>query len=154
MLILVLETFVLTKSQDAGVVDFSFEEGGVIKVSNNLNQVKSMANPAGNSRLAANFKSYTRCVRLGIVDSLGARFDVIIDFVVVGRGEGMEIVQAVHGDRVFGRAVAYSGRPAPDFALGNVICGLRSNEESVASQDSVCGESRPLCVLNVLKSGN
>lgn len=81
---------------------------------------------------------------LGVIDSLGAGLDVTADAVVVGRGEGLEVVETVHGNGVFRGVVPEGGSVAGDVATGNVVRGLGADKETVTTQNGVCGESGAL----------
>lgn len=81
---------------------------------------------------------------LGIVDGLGTSLDVTADAVVVGRGEGLEVVETVEGNGVLRGVVPDGGSVAGDVPTGNVICGLGTDKETVATQNGVCSESGAL----------
>ena len=63
---------------------------------------------------------------------------------VVGRVEGVELVQAVERDGVVGVRVAERGGPLSDRAVRDVVRGLGADEEAVAADDGVSGDGRAL----------
>jgi hypothetical protein len=64
--------------------------------------------------------------------------------VVVGRREGLEVVETVHGNGVLRGIVPDSGSVAGDISTSNVVRGLSADEETVATQNGVCSESGAL----------
>lgn len=121
------ESLSVTQSNDTRVVDLSLDKGSSIKVD-----------------LGADLEANTAVSGLGVIDSLGTRLDVAVDAVVVRGGEGAEVVEAVEGDGVLRRVVAESGGVAGHLALGDVVGGLDTGKETVASQNGVGGEGRAL----------
>ena len=71
--------------------------------------------------LGADLKGNVRSSRLSIIDSLGAGLNVTVDAMVVARGEGGQVTEAVEGDRVLGGGVAEGGGPARDITIGDVV---------------------------------
>lgn len=63
--------------------------------------------------------------------------------VVAGR-EGLEVVESVNSDGVFRGIVANGSRVAGDVAFSDVVRGLSTNQETIASEDSISGESGAL----------
>lgn len=61
--------------------------------------------------------------------------------VVAGR-ESAQVAQSVEGDVVFRRAVSKSSRVTRNFALGDVVRCLTTDEETVASKDRVSSKGR------------
>ena len=82
--------------------------------------------------------------RTGVVDSLRARLDVRGDTVVVARGEGGEVAEAVEGDGVLGGTVAEGSSVTSDLALSNVVRGLGTEEKTVTTENGVSSESGAL----------
>ena len=97
-----------------------------------------------NLRLSTDLKADTLSGGLGVVDGLRAGLDVRGDAVVVRRGEGREVSEAVEGDGVLGRAEADGGGVLGDLALGHVVRGLSTDEEAITADDGVRGEGRAL----------
>lgn len=95
-------------------------------------------------RLGTDFERNTRGCRLGVVNSLGASFDVGADTVVVARGEGVEVIETVKGDGILGSIVTDSSGVAGDLALGDVVSSLGTKKETITTEDGVCGESGTL----------
>lgn len=56
---------------------------------------------------------------------------------VVAGGEGVQVVEAVYGDGVFGCVVADGGCVAGDVALCDVVRGLCADEETVTAEDGI-----------------
>ena len=81
---------------------------------------------------------------LGVVDGLGAGLDVRGDAVVVASGEGGQITETVEGDGVLWGGVADGTGVAGDLALGDVVRGLSTDEETVTAENGVSGESGAL----------
>ena len=94
--------------------------------------------------LGTDFQRDTASGGLGVVDSLGTGLDVLGDLVVVGRGKGGEVAQAVEGDGVLGSREANSTGVAGDGARGDVVGGLGTDKEAVTANDSVGGEGGAL----------
>ena len=63
---------------------------------------------------------------------------------VVARGEGGEVAEAVEGDGVLGGTVAEGSSVTSDLALSNVVRSLGTEEETVTADDSVSGEGGAL----------
>jgi hypothetical protein len=82
--------------------------------------------------------------RLGIVNSLSTSLDVSINAVVVAGGEGVQVVEAVKGDSIFGSIVAEGSSIAGDVAFSDIVGSLGTNEETVATKDGVSSEGRAL----------
>ena len=94
-----------TESKDTRVVDLRLDEGRRVEV-----------------HLRADLKRDVALRRrTGVVDSLGTSLNIARDAVVVARGEGVEVVQTVHGNGVLGSRVANGSGEARDLAIGNVI---------------------------------
>ena len=104
-------------------------------------------------RLRANLERDAALGRLRVVDGLGAGLDVLGDAVVVGRVEGVELVQAVERDGVVGVRVAERGGPLGDRAVRDVVRGLGADEEAVAADDGVSGDGRALRDANARSVG-
>jgi hypothetical protein len=66
--------------------------------------------------------------------------------VVVARGKGREVAQAVQRDGVLGGREADGTGVARDGARGDVVGRLGTDEEAVAADDSVGGEGGALGV--------
>ena len=81
---------------------------------------------------------------LGVVDRLSARLDIGRDAVIVARGERVEVVQALEGDGVLGRAEADGGGVPGDLALSNIVRGLGTDKETIAADNSVSSEGGAL----------
>jgi len=81
---------------------------------------------------------------LGVVDGLCAGLDVATDTVIVRRGEGVEVVETMQGDGVFGGIVPDGGGVAGDVATRDVVGSLGAEKETVAAQNGVCSESGTL----------
>lgn len=99
---------------------------------------------SGHVRLGADLEVDVLGGALGVVGGLGAGLDVGRHAVVVARGEEVEVVQALEGDRVLRRAEADGRRVARHLALGDVVRRLRAEQEAVAADDGVRGEGRAL----------
>ena len=95
-------------------------------------------------RLSTDLEADTLGGGLGVVDGLCARLDVVGDAVVVARGEGAEVAEAVEGHRVLGSAEASGSGVARDLALLNVVRRLSTEEEAIAANDGVSGEGGTL----------
>ena len=95
-------------------------------------------------RLGADLEVHVLGGALGVVGSLGARLDVRGDAVVVRGREEVEVVETLEGDGVLGRAEADGGSVASDLALGDVVGRLRTEQEAVAANHGVRGESGAL----------
>jgi hypothetical protein len=117
----------VTEGNDTRVVDLGLDEGRRVEVC-----------------LGANFQCNTSVGGLGVVYSLGAGLDVATDTVVVRRGEGIEVVETVQGDGVFGGIVPDGGSVAGDVATGDVVRSFGAEKEAVAAQNGVCSESGTL----------
>ena len=94
------------------------------------------------SRLGTNFKSDTRRGGFGVIDSLGTSLDISADAVVVAGMECVQVAKGVESDGVFWGIVANCSGVARDFALCDVISGLSTDEEAIASKDGIgsdCG---------------
>lgn len=98
------------------------------------------------TRLSTDFESNTTVGSLGIVDSLRTSLYVLVDAVVVASGEGLEVVETVSGDSVFSSVVANGSSVARDCAFGDIVGSLSTNEETVATDNSVSGEKGALRV--------
>ena len=113
-----------------------------------LNAATSMRLPyarfSEHVRLSADLKVDALGGSLRVVDGLCTRLDVGGDAVVVARGEGAEVAETMEGDGVLGRAEARSGGVARHLALLDVVRRLRTEEEAIAAEDGVRGESGPL----------
>ena len=121
----------VTKGNDTRVVDLGLDKGRRIEVS-----------------LGTNLQRNTAVGRLGVVDGLGTRLDVTADAVVVGRGEGLEVVETVHGNSILRGIVPDGGSVASDVSTGDVVRGLGANEETIATQNGVRSESGALKTRN------
>ena len=95
-------------------------------------------------RLRANLKRNTILRFRSVVSRTTTSLDVTADAVVVAGGEGLEVVEGMDRDRVFGGTEAGSESVAADAALGDVVCSLGTNEETVASENRVGGEGGAL----------
>lgn len=95
-------------------------------------------------RLGTDFERDTRGCRLGVVNSLGASLDVRTNAVVIARGEGVEVVETVKGDGVFGGIVTDGRGVASNLTLGDVVSSLGTKKETITTKDGVCSESRTL----------
>lgn len=63
---------------------------------------------------------------------------------VVARGEGGHVSETVDGDGILWGGVADSTGVAGHFALGDVVRGLSTDEETVTAEHGVSGESGAL----------
>lgn len=98
----------------------------------------------GYSRLGTNLDGNTTMGRLGVIDGFGTGLDILADTVVVAGREGLEVVQAMQGDGVIRSVKADSGSVLGDVALSNVVGSLTTEEEAVATNDGISGESGAL----------
>jgi len=117
----------VTKGNDARVVDLGLDERRRVKVG-----------------LGTNFKANTAVSGLGVVDGLGAGLNVTADAMVVGRGEGLEVIETMEGNSVL-RGIVSDGRSiAGDVATSNVVRSLGTDKETIATQNGVRSESGAL----------
>ena len=85
---------------------------------------------------------------LVVVGRLRAGLDVRGDAVVVARGDQVEVVQALERNRVLRRAEADRGSVARHLALGDVVRRLSTEQEAVAAENGVRGESGALRLIS------
>ena len=107
-------------------------------------------------RLGTDFECNTASSGLGVVDSLGTSLNVPADFVIVAGGEGLEVVETVKGNSVFGGVVAEGSSVAGDVAFSHIVGSLSTNKEAIATEDGVGGEGGALnttCVSSESQSG-
>jgi len=64
--------------------------------------------------------------------------------VVVGRGEGLEVIETVEGNSVLRGIVSNGGSIAGDVATSNVVRGLGTDKETITTQNGVRSESGAL----------
>ena len=121
------ESLSVAEANDTSVIDLGLDEGSSVKVD-----------------LGADLEGDTAVGGLGVVDGLGTSLDVAVDALVVGGGEGLEVVETVDGNGVLRSVEADGGRVAGDLALGDVVGGLSADEETVTAEDSVGSEGRTL----------
>lgn len=96
------------------------------------------------SRFATNFECYTILRLVGVVDGTGTSFDITANAVVVACGEARELVRCKEGNGVFRRAEAKTSRVAGYKTGADVVLRFCAEEEAVAAEDSISGESRAL----------
>lgn len=129
------------------MINLSLDESGLVEVTEQntrVNFLLKLRQKWERSRFATDFEGNTTLGRLGVIDGLGTSLNVGVDSVVVRGGEGVEVIDAVNGDSVFGCVVANGGGVAGDLASGNVVGGLSTEEESVTAENGVSGEGRAL----------
>ena len=97
-----------------------------------------------NLRLGADLESNARRRCLGVVYGLGTSFNVRAHTVVVARSKSAEVGEGMEGDGILGRGEAGRGGVLGDTALSDIVRGLRTNEEAVAAQHGVGGNSGAL----------
>lgn len=88
--------------------------------------------------------------RLGVVGGSCTCLDVSVDSVVVGGRVGGEVAETVEGDCVLWCVVAGGEVVSGDLATLYVVRGLSTCEESIATDDCVCGEDGSLEEVEVL----
>lgn len=66
---------------------------------------------------------------------------------VVARGEGVEVVEAMDCDGVLRGIVADSGRVAGNFALSDVVSCLCTEKEAITTEDGVRSEGGTLYTM-------
>ena len=116
-----------TKSNDTRVVNLGLDERGGVKVS-----------------LSTDLESNTAVGGLRVVDSLGASLNVTANAVVIAGREGVQVVQGVNGDSVLWGVVTNGTSITGDVPASDVVRSLGTNEEAIATKDSVGGEGRSL----------
>jgi hypothetical protein len=87
--------------------------------------------------------------RLGVIDSLCAGFNIRADTVVIAGWEGLQIVESVDGDGVFGSIEADGGSVASNLAFGDIVGSLGAEKEAVATKNSVSDEGRSLLTIKL-----
>ena len=95
-------------------------------------------------RLSADLEVDALGCSLGVVGGFGTSLDVSRDAVVVARREQVEVIQALEGDCVLRSAEADGRGITRHLALGDIVRGLSTEQEALAANDGVCGESRAL----------
>ena len=63
---------------------------------------------------------------------------------VVARGEGVEVVEAMNSQGILRGIIANSSGVAGNFSLGDVVGSLGTKEEAITTEDGVCSESGTL----------
>ena len=96
------------------------------------------------ARLGRNLEGDSGCGGLGVPDGLCAGLDVRVDAVVVARGEGGEVAEAVEGDSVLGGAETSSSGVTGHLALLDIVGRLSTKEEAVTAEDGVSSEGGSL----------
>ena len=93
-------------------------------------------------RLGANLERDSRGGSIGIIYSLRTRLDVGTYTVVVARGKGAEVGEAMDSDRVIGCRETATSRVFGDTAFSDIVGCFGTEEEAVATKNSVgsqCG---------------
>lgn len=97
--------------------------------------------PRGYVHLSADLKVHAVGRRGRVVDRLCTGFNVGIDTVVVGSGEDTEIVQRMKSDGVVWSTVAERSSVAGDSAIGDVVVGLGTQQEPIASENDIARDA-------------
>ena len=100
-------------------------------------------------RLGANLERDSRGRGIGIIYSLRASLNVRAHTVVVARGKGAQVGEAMESDRVIGCREAASSRVLGDTAFSDVVGCFSTDEEAITAEDSVGSECETLHVKSV-----
>jgi hypothetical protein len=127
------ESLGVAEGNNTRVVDLGLDEGRGVEVG-----------------LGADFERDTAVGVLGVVDGAGTSLNVTAYAMVVAGREGVKVVETVEGNGVFRRVVTNSSSIAGDAAGGDVVGGLGTKEESVATENGI---SRECWALEEVKVG-
>lgn len=119
------ESLGVAEAQDTEVVDLGLDKGGVVEVGLGADLEVDLAVSGV----------------LGVISGSGTGLDVSVDSVVVRGGVGGEVAETVEGDGVLWGVVAGSQVVLGDLATLDVVGCLGTDEEAVAADDGVGGES-------------
>ena len=82
--------------------------------------------------------------RLGVVDGLCTRLDVVGHLVVVAGGKGGEVAETMHGDGVLWGGEAYGTGVSSNGTGRDIVGTFYTNEEAASSDHGVSGEGGAL----------
>jgi len=114
------ERLSVTKSEDTRIVDFSLDESSRVEVG-----------------LGANLERNIRGGGIDIIYGLRASLNVGAHTVVVARGKGAEVGEAMDSDRVIRCRETATSRVLGDTAFSNIVGCFGTEEEAIATKHSV-----------------
>jgi len=113
----------VTNSEDTSVVDFSLDESSRVEVS-----------------LGANLECDSGGGGIGIIYGLRAGLDVGAHTVVIARGKGAQVGEAVESDRVLGCRETDGSRILGDAGLSDIVGCFGTDEEAITTEHGVSGK--------------
>lgn len=139
------EEVAVTQGENASVVDLGLHESSIVEVAKTDSSVpRAKSAKFRYLRLSSDLKDNTTVGRLGVVEGLGTSFSIAADAVIVAGSVGVQVVEGLKGDSIFGSIVTDGSGIAGDVALSDVVSGLSTEEEAVTANDSIGGEGGAL----------